>query len=58
MERTNREKIKALVNGISNENYSSLEQITAYMASIATSLAVIADVMEEKNNDNKNNIQG
>lgn len=57
MERTNREKIKALVNGISNENYSSLEQITAYMASIATSLAVIADVMEEKNNDNKNNIQ-
>ena len=48
----NLEKLKEMISQIAAGNISSKDTIPAYLASIATSLAVIADKMTDESEDN------
>ena len=50
----NLEKLKEMISQIAAGNISSKDTIPAYLASIATSLAVIADKMIEESEEEQN----
>ena len=47
----NLEKLKEMISKLADSNISSYDTIPAYLASIATSLAVIADKLTEESEE-------
>ena len=47
----NLEKLKEMISKLNDSNISSLDTVPAYLASIATSLAVIADKLTEESEE-------